>query len=232
MGRVAPVFFLTVVTATMLFARSTVANLEPAEVVDMQQTIFNSGGLLEVTDSFGDVEIVGWDQPEIEVVVTKSSQQRYAPADLDRAIAALDRIVVTTEQQSNDHVLIRTAFPSRSVMRPLRGKSHVHLVYTIHVPRQTRLVVRHDMGELKVHDVTANMLLSNRFGDIEVSLPENERYAIDAKARIGAVNSEWCPMIDERLADDGAAPHQLQLRVGVGEIIVHKTPVSVETLVD
>ena len=79
---------------------------------------------------------------------------------------------------------------------------------------------------------TANMLLSNRFGGIEVSLPENERYAIDAKARIGAVNSEWCPSMLDQFADDGAAPHQLQLRVGVGEIIVHKTPVSVETLVD
>jgi hypothetical protein len=232
MGRIATAFCLTIVTVWNLSARSPVANVEPAEVVDMQQTLFNSGGLLEINDSFGDVEIVGWDQPAIEVVVSKSTQKGYAAAELDRAIAALDRIIVSTEQRSNDHVLIRTAFPSRSVMRPLHGKSNVHLVYTIHVPRQTRLIVKHDAGELKVHDVTANMLLSNRFGGIEVSLPENERYAIDAKARIGAVNSEWRPTIDDRSADDGAAPHQLQLRVGVGEIIVHKTPVSVETLVD
>ena len=78
MGRIATVFLLTIVAACILSARSpVVTNLEPAEVVDMQQTIFNSGGLLEITDSFGDIEIVGWDQPEIEIVVTKSSQRRY-----------------------------------------------------------------------------------------------------------------------------------------------------------
>jgi hypothetical protein len=233
MVRIASVCLLTMVAASILSARtSVVGNLEPAEVVDMQQTIFNSGGLLEITDSFGDVEIVGWDQPEIEVVVTKSTQKRYGPGELDRAIEALEQIRVTTEQQSSDHVLIRTAFPSRSAMRPLHGKSNVRLVYTIHVPRQTRLLVKHDTGELKVHDVTASMLLTNRLGDIVLSLPENERYAIDAKARVGGVNSEWCPTMNDRFNEDGAAPHQLQLRVGVGEIIVHKTPVSVETLVD
>ncbi len=234
MVRIATVCLLTIVASGILSARTSpfIGSPEQAEVVDMQQTIFNSGGLLEITDSFGDVEIVGWDQPEIEVVVTKSSQKRYAAADLDRATAALDLIRVTAEQQSTGHLLIRTAFPSRAALRPVNGKSNVRLTYTIHVPRQTRLLVKHDMGELKVHDVTANMLLSNRMGDIVLSLPENERYDIDARAKNGGVNSEWCPDHTDRLTGDGVTPHQLQLRVGVGEIIVHKTPVSVETLVD
>jgi hypothetical protein len=234
MGHIATVSLLTIFGVSILSARPPHANLEPAEVpaevVDMQQTIFNSGGLLEINDSYGDMDIVGWDQPEIEIVVTKSTQKRYAPDALDRAMAALDRIVITTEQRGNDHVLIKTAFPSRTAMRPLQGKSNVHLSYTIHVPRQTRLLVRHDMGELKVHDVTASMLLSNRIGDIVLSLPENERYVIDAKAKIGGVSSEWRPT--EEFAGDGAAPHQLQLRVGVGAITVRKSPVSVEALVD
>jgi hypothetical protein len=230
MGHIATVSLLTMFGVSLLSARPPHGNLEPAEVVDTQQQIFNSGGLLEITDSYGDMDIVGWDQPEIEIVVTKSTNRRYSPAELDRAIAALDRIVITAEERTVDHLLIRTAFPSRTAMRPVHGKSHVHLSYTIRVPRQTRLLVKHDMGELRVHDVTASMLLSNRVGDIIVSLPENERYTIDAKAKIGGVNSEWPP--PEELADDGAAPHQLQLRVGVGAITVKKSPAPVETPVD
>lgn len=230
MGPIATVSVLTIFGVSMLSAGTSHSHLEAAEVVDMQQTIFNSGGLLEITDSIGDMDIAGWDQPEIEIVITKSTQRRYAVGELDRVLAALDRIVVSTEQRTADHLLVKTAFPSRIAMHAMSGRSNVHLRYSIHVPRNTRLVVRHEMGELKVRDVTANMLLSNRKGDIVLSLPENERYAIDARARTGGVHSELCPL--KTFADDGAAPHQLQLRVDVGAITVRKSSVAVDTLVD
>jgi hypothetical protein len=220
----------------MMYARTNPV-MEPAEVIDTQQAIFNSGGLLEMKDSFGEVEIIGWDQPQIEVVVTKTTQKRYPLDEIDRGIAELDRVAVTTETVSDDHIVIRTGVASRGgVLRPVKGKSNVHLVYQVHVPRMTRLIVAHDAGEVKVHDVTANMVVMNRAGDIEISLPENERYAIDAKARIGGINSEWCTESHgvNDVADDGAEAHHVHLRVGVGDITLRKSHLEtgIETEVD
>ncbi len=228
MGRFATVFLLTIAAAATLLARSN-AGVEPAAVIDMQQTIFPAGGLLELTDSLGEVEIVGWDQPQIEVMVTKSTDKRYAPEQMDKATEDLDRILVSTQHLTDHHVVIRTEFPGRGILRMLGGKSKVHLVYRIHVPRQTRLLVKQQMGELKIHDVTASMILSNRVGDIEVTLPATEKYSIDAKVRVGDVNSEWCP--NEELTNDGIAPHHVQLRVDVGDITVRKSAVESDSLV-
>lgn len=229
MERLRTVCLLTTITVGLLSARTNPL-MEPAEVVDTQQAILPSGGLLELKDSVGDVEIVGWDQPEMEVVVTKTSQRRYAPEEMDRAVAALDLVVISTEQLANDHVVIRTGFPSRAAMRPLHGKSNVHLSYRINVPRQTRLVVTQETGELKVHNVTASMMLRNRIGDIQLDLPDDQDYAVDAKARIGEVSSEWCCQLES--AGGSVAPHRLQLRVGIGDITVRKSRTPVEVLVD
>jgi UDP-N-acetyl-D-mannosaminuronate dehydrogenase len=81
-------------------------------VVDMQQTLINSGGTLEVKESHGNVNIIGWEQPQIEVTVTKSTSRRFTREDIDQAIAELDRIVVTTDHVSDNHVVIRTQLPS------------------------------------------------------------------------------------------------------------------------
>lgn len=230
MGRLTIVFLISLLCSMLGTAKSTMPILEPAAVTDMQQTIFPSGGLLEIKDSLGDVEIVGWDSPEIEVVVTKSTHKRYSPEEMEKVAAELDRIVIATEQVANDHFLIRTEFPSRNHSRLARVKGNVHLAYRIHVPRQTRLVVHQESGGLKIHDVTASMQLSNRTGDIEVNLPDNERYAIDARVRVGGVTSDWCS--ESEPSDDGVEPHQLLLRVGVGDITVRKFPVVTDTLVD
>lgn len=188
-----------------------------AETVDIEQSIFTSGGVLELKNSFGEVEITGWDQPQLEVVVKKTTYRRYAPEDLDRAIAELDRVVVTTEQLSNDHVVIRSNPPvQRAANNP-----DVHVSYTIHVPKRTRLLVRHDSGELNIHDVTANMDVTNGTGDIRLTLPDNAHFIVNARSRVGEVRSKVKKHpANGTYADDGAAVHQLRLRVGVGEISV------------
>lgn len=220
MIRIVTVTLLVVVAACTVYARTNPTLT--AEVIDTEQTIFSSGGTIEIAGSFGALEIVGWERPEIELVVTKTARHKYTPEDLDRAVDALDRITVNAETRGGNRLVIRTVFPSRSVLRPIKGKSNVHLTYTIRVPRQTSLIVNHEGGEVNVQDVAGSMQLSNRLGQIEVSLPEDERYSIDAKAKIGAVNSDWFPSISA--CDDGSlAPHQLHLRVGIGEITVRNS---------
>ena len=187
--------------------------------------IFSSGGVIEIQDSFGQVKVEGWDLPEVELTVVKSSQKEYTPTEMAAAIADLDRILIGTERPSDDHLIITTSFPTRKLPRPLRGKSNVQLEYRIRAPRQTRLVIRHDVGDVEVNNIAGDMKVSARVGEITLGVPANTRFALDAKARLGDVCSELA-------APDGPA-YELYLRVGIGDISVHKlTPVEAETTVD
>lgn len=192
-----------------LFARNSII-LEPAELVDTQQTIFHSGGTLELKDSLGEVNIVGWDQPQMELTVTKSTHRRYAPEDMEKALTELDKIVVSMETAGN-HVVVRTEFPAHTRVK-------ANLQYTIHVPRQTRIIVRHQAGEVKVHDVAANMEVLAHSGGIQLELPELEQFVIDAQTRQGEVVSDWSLPAAAGLA----SPYRVTLRMDSGDISIHR----------
>lgn len=201
---------LALAGATTLFARHSPI-LEPAEIVDTQQTIFASGGILELNNSHGKVDIVGWDQPQIEVTVRKSTHRKYAPDRIERALNQLDRIVVTTEPVADNHVVIRSEIPSWA-------KSAVTVSYLIKIPRRTKVVVRHDVGEVSVHDVTASIDVAARSGGVQLDLPATERFDIDAHTERGEVNSEWC-------AEDRRSPmpaFAVTIRLGNGEINIRR----------
>ncbi len=228
MRRFTTAILLAFLSATLAFARHSPILMEPAETIDMQQALFSSGGILEMKDSMGDVEVTGWEQPQIEVTVTKSTSRRYAPEEMEKGLAQLERIVVTTDQVTDNHIVIRTECPPSNLFaRALSSRPDIHLSYRIKVPRQTRLIIRHDVGEVRVHDMAANMEVSTRVGDIDVKLPDDQRYTVDAKARVGDVDSDWCPAAQRYSMDgdmmDGTLAHHVTLRVGVGDIVVRKT---------
>jgi hypothetical protein len=158
MTRLAASFILLTVVATGAWGRQAPV-LEVAEVVDMHQTLINSGGTLEVKESHGNVKIIGWEQPQIEVTVTKSTTRRFTREDIDHAIAELDRIVVTTDHVGENRVVIRTQFPSRDgYIRTARGgKSKVKLNYTIKVPKETKIIVTQDEGQVSVKNISSNV---------------------------------------------------------------------------
>ena len=54
--------------------------------------------------------------------------------------------------------------------RPLQGKTNLQLTYHLMVPRDTRLIIRHDVGLVKIREVTGQMDVSNRIGELDVSL--------------------------------------------------------------
>lgn len=219
MGRLLSVLCLTLTVACTGWARHSPI-LETAELVDTQQTIFSSGGTLELQGSYGDVKIIGWDQPQIEVRVTKSTQRRYAPLDKERALDELDKIVVSAEPVKANHLVVKTEFPANGVFGPpSRAKTKVNLQYVIRVPRTTRIIVRHDAGEVRVHDVTANMDVAARSGRIRLDLPEDQDFVIDAQAREGDITSEWC----SNKRNSWRTAHRVTLRLGVGDICITKS---------
>jgi hypothetical protein len=149
---------------------------------------------------------------------------------MEKVLSELDKIVVSIQTTSDNYVVVRTEFPAHSAFGPpARAKSKVNLQYTIHVPRQTRIIVRHESGEVKVHDVAANVDVIARSGGIQLDLPESERFIIDAHARQGEVISDWASRAGDR--PDLPSPYRVTLRVECGDISIRKTrgtPVSDE----
>ena len=186
---------------------------------------------IHLDDSFGEVRVEGWSQDTVEVSIHKSTRKEYTSADEYKGRAELDSVRVTTRRDRDNGIVISTAFPSRNLFtRSLRNKTNVELVYKIRVPRRSNLYIRHDIGEVQVKDVVGHIEVSNRIGEIGLKLPDHEEYSVDARVKIGDVSSDFHCCGSERQHWLGARlsepnrpeAHQVILRVGIGDINVHK----------
>ncbi len=196
---------------------------------------FIERGTIRVDDSFGVLEIQGWDKPEVEMSVRRSTQKRYRHTDEGKAIRDLERIVIRTTRSQNT-LLIHTIFPGPSLDHPLRGKSNLRLHYTLKVPRHSSLYVRHDIGEVNVRDVGGDLHVTSRIGEVSLKLPEDSDYQVDAKARIGEVStplrgrSERSFLVGERFQSPyRREARQVFARVGIGEIRIETQPRQSDT---
>jgi hypothetical protein len=202
---------------------------ERATLSSTQTFSFDPKGLIQLEQSYGDVEIQGWDKPEVEITTIRSTQRKYSQAERASAAKELDNISITAVKQGEDRLKITTEFPVRSILKhTLRGKANADVKYVIKAPVQARLVVHHDMGEVKVSNFTSDIEVTNRIGEIGLTLAEPESYAVDAKARIGDVSSDFGCSVGENLSgqqlhNEGDGMHrQLFLRVGIGDISIRK----------
>jgi hypothetical protein len=113
----------------------------------------------------------------------------------------------------------------RFLPRPSVGSRDFDLDYLIRVPRDTKLIVDHDSGEVHIDDVTGDIHATTIQGQILLRLPATAQYTTDAKCRIGAVTSDLPGTTKrERLGyaftQSAQAPHSLYLRNGFGDIII------------
>ncbi|MCI0339092.1 MAG: hypothetical protein L0226_16085 [Acidobacteria bacterium] len=201
-----------------------------AEITTTERQEFGSRGTIYIVDSFGEIRVEGWDQQEVEVTVKRTTQKEYEPKNIAKAVKDLQRVKIEMELVSESTMLIiKTTFPPRTPTRMLRGKSNANLEYTIKVPRHSKLVINHDIGEVTVANVDGDMEVTNRIGEISLKLPQENQYTIDAKAKIGDVSSEFGePTSRQKLlgakleSDPPPTARRLFLRVGIGEIQVSK----------
>lgn len=202
----------------------------PVEITTREIFAFPAGGVIEIKDSFGEIEIEGWDQPDVEVTAVRTTRKKYAPAEREKALAELERIVVSPQKTNDDRFLITTEFPSRHLLkRPFGGRSNVSLLYKIKVPLKSNLVIKHEVGEVTVKRVAGNIEITNRIGQVSLAVPEEAVYQVDARSGKGGVKNE-IPAVAARPAHDGesvAIPaledvRTLYLRVDVGAINIRK----------
>jgi hypothetical protein len=176
------------------------------DLVTTERVALAAGGQVRVEDSTGSVNIIGWDQPDVEVVATRST---FPTDSKDKATERLKRIQITVTGGGSAEVTIATKKPY------LRG---TYIDYRIMVPRSARLLVRHRTGDVVIMKVEGDIDAKASNGDLFVQLPQPGQYMIHAKSRIGGVYSDF---EDAPVPATGPA-HKVDLRIGVGGITIQR----------
>ena len=200
------------------------------EVTHTERVPFAPGGTIRLNNSYGYLTVEGWDEPEVEITVTKSTGSFHEPSQQERAEQPFEQVHVVTERRSDKELVISTIFPGRHRFLPLlqKAKRGVTVEYRMHVPRDSRLIVHHDNGYVWVSDMTGDLDVRSHTGDMIVMLPDPGPYAIDAKTRMGSVSSDFRGKSLSRLSQFLVGSHfdyasqtpkrRIYLRMGRGSI--------------
>jgi hypothetical protein len=188
----------------------------------------SAAGAIRLENSFGEVDIDGWDRPEVEVEVFRSTEKFYDRKNQTDAQRRLDSVQVTAKQDGND-VVISTAYPARNAfLHPLSRRSDIDIKYRIHAPRASKLIVNENRGGVNVSDISGDIHATVINGQITLTLAPAGRYAIDAQAKLGTVDSDFEGSDQHHLLGEGFSHEEkppaanLYLRVRVGDIVILK----------
>jgi hypothetical protein len=204
------------------------------------------GGVIRIDNSYGYLTVEGWDEPQVEITVTKTTDRFYEQDRKVKAERHFDEIRVVAERPSEKELAISTSLPVRHnlvssilpskriiVTMPVHSQRGITVEYTIHVPRDSRLVVHHDNGYVWVSDVTGDIEVHSHTGDMIVMLPDPGPYFIDARTRLGSVSSDFADkanrsfLVGSHFAYTGQAPsRRVHLRMGRGSITIKNGPPS------
>ncbi|CEF48762.1 unnamed protein product [uncultured bacterium] len=197
-------------TAGILLALSLIGT---AQAAGTQRVPFPQGGTIRLENSTGYLTVEGWDEPAVEII----------------AVQTLPEVRVAVERRSENELAISTSFPARRKL--LIFPREINVDYTVRIPRNSRLVVRHNNGCVLVSGVTGNIDIRSHTGDVIVTLPDPGPYSIDARSRLGNVTSDFAGEVHSRfligtyLGNTGEVPsHRIYLRIGRGSIAVKKDP--------
>jgi hypothetical protein len=192
--------------------------LPRVESVTTEKADFAPGGTVKIEGSAGELNIEGWDQPSVEVTVTRYTWD----ANAARAKRSLNRVQIAKPVVSGTELSIVTTH---------KKSLGVHVNYNIRVPRDSKLIIRHDTGDVVVYDVGGDIDATAKAGGILLQLPASGKYSIDAKNKFGGdiysdydgkTHYTWVFMGDKLESDAPAPAHHLRLRVRFGGITIQK----------
>ena len=223
-------------TACLLLATSETKQDDAKQKVEISNTErmdFPVGGKLRLTNSIGVLTVEAWDRPDMEITTIKSTKVEYDAREREKKTQELEGVHVKAERRGNE-VVVATDFPRyRHFPPPIRPIGiNFDLEYHIKVPANAGIVVNHDLGDVNIDGLTGDIQVTLLQGTITLHLPENEKYAIDAKVDFGHVNSDFGGAQKRRhwiihwlVNQDSAAAHNLNLKVGFGDIVILRTRV-------
>lgn len=199
-------------------------------VTQTQHVEFPAGGVLHVQKSVGILTVEGWDRADMEITTTKAPAPEYDSEWRPRPARPheLDGVRITAERNGNQ-VIVATTLPRGTRFRPFRDSAVVDC--RIRIPRGAGLVVEHEGGEVNAAELTGDIRVVAHHSQINLHLPEEGQYAIDARSRFGTVISDFPGSPRRRVwlvghrwvSGENAGAHKLFLRTGSGDILILKT---------
>jgi hypothetical protein len=199
----------------------------PVQVTNTERMNFAPGGTIRLGDSYGELNIEGWDQPEVEITVIKTSPYDY---DESKAIKHVNAVQVMTKRLSENELVISTTLETYDglLSSTAKTKGDVWIQYQIRAPHNTNLVIHHGNGTVHVTDIAGDIEAHGSRGDIVMMLRDLESYSIDAKTDFGTVvtdhpgNSHRTFFLIGRTFNTGKTPgsHRIYARMGYGGITV------------
>jgi len=192
-------------------------------VTTTERVAFTNGVSVHLKDSFGEVLVEGWDRNEVEIQLTRGTQKSYTPSEEVKEKRRLEKVKLTISNDNAGGLVIETK------NMPFM-KSNFSLEYKIKVPQAVYLKVKHGIGEVQIKNMLADIEATVRIGELTVEMPESARFDLDARSKIGEVESDFggqyhrpkvlgAKMLDETHRSE---PHKLYLRVGIGGVQVKK----------
>ena len=214
------------------------------EATSTERVPFLPGGTIGVNGSYGYLTVEGWDEAEVEITVTKSTNRFYQPERKEKAEQGFEQVRVVTERRSDKELAISTMLPARHgfpasilpsrrliVTMPKTSQRGVTLEYTVHLPRDSRVVIHQDNGYVWVSDVRGDIEVDSHTGDMIVMLPDPGPYSIDARTGMGSVSSDLMGqghkrfLVGSHFVHAGQAPsRRIFLSMGRGSITVKSGP--------
>ncbi|MEI9971806.1 MAG: hypothetical protein WDO73_06970 [Ignavibacteriota bacterium] len=205
------------------------------DITKTQSAPFQPGGTIRVDHTYGELSVEGWDRPEVELTFTKSPDGLYGAKEQDEAGKLAENVSVTFDRKSDSEIDISTAVAHfRRWTHPFGPKGRVALEYRLRVPRNSKLAIHHENGEVMVSGVVGDIDATGNAGDIVLLLPETEKYSIDAKNGFGTV---WCDIEgdhrhglakSEYTVAGPAGAHKISVRMGRGGIEIKGSPAAAQ----
>jgi len=143
-----------------------------------------AAGAIRLKNSVGEVDIDGWDRPEVEVTVVRSSEHFYDATERREAQQSLESAQIKAEQDGND-IVISTAYV------PGSRRGEIGISYRIKAPRASKLIVDDNRGGVNVSDISGDIHVTVINGQITLTLAAGGQYAIDSRCTVGDVYSDF-----------------------------------------
>jgi hypothetical protein len=190
-------------------------------VTTTERIPFANGVSVHLQDTFGEVRVEGWERNEVEIELTRGTQKKYSASEEAREKRRLEKVKLALKNDNAGGLLIETK------NMPFM-KNNFALEYKVKVPQAIFLKVKHSIGEVRIKNMLADIEATVRIGVLAVEMPENARFDLDARTKIGEVESDFggqynrpkllgAKMLDETKRSE---LHKVYLRVGIGEVQV------------
>jgi hypothetical protein len=149
-----------------------------------------TAGAIRIKNSVGEVDIDGWDRPEVEVTVVRSSEHFYDAAERAGAQRSLESAQIKAVQDGNE-VIISTAYLPWNGAHALSRRRGIGISYRIKAPHASKLIVDHNSGGVNISDISGDIHATVINGQITLSLAAAGQYAIDSQCKLGDVYSDF-----------------------------------------